>query len=354
MIRSVPGRSLFQGAPFLFLTLPLLADPCREGAAAATARNAAQAEKLLLQCIAAAPARIEPYLLLSGVYQSQGNEQALADLALKAVKLFPTEKRFYLVAGIHAGRNRKFDQAIDVLNPAHKRWPGDEKIKKLLQSAELGRGQELLDTGANEQAAEHLRRAAQLDPTDINAQMNLGRALHNLHRNTEALAVFERLAQINPPPPLVLFHRGLSYHTLAQFDKAIADLNAELNGNPDHAEAYLVRGLALMSNGEIARALDDLQRAATMMPASPQAQYAYARCLLQAGNLEAAEEPLRNTMKLDASDPGPINALVSVLIRTGRAAEARPLVQKAAELSRQRRTAEPGEIRFESLRRPRP
>jgi hypothetical protein len=47
-----------------------------------------------------------------------------------------------------------------------------------------------------------------------------------------------------------------------------------------------------------------------------------------------------------------VNTLVTVLMRLDRADEARPLAKKAATLARERRSADPGEIRFEPARRP--
>jgi Flp pilus assembly protein TadD len=83
------------------------------------------------------------------------------------------------------------------------------------------------------------------------------------------------------------------------------------------------------------------------MPRNAQAWHARARALVQLERLPEAEKSLRTAMELDPADPAPVNALVSVLIRLGRAEEARPLAAKAATLARERRSADPGEIRFE-------
>jgi Flp pilus assembly protein TadD len=70
--------------------------------------------------------------------------------------------------------------------------------------------------------------------------------------------------------------------------------------------------------------------------------------------LDAAEPALRKAMALDPADPAPVISLASVLNRLGRREEARELSRLAAELSRARRSAKPGEIRYETAGGSRP
>ncbi|MGH9630664.1 MAG: tetratricopeptide repeat protein [Bryobacteraceae bacterium] len=332
----------------------LAADPCRAGAEAVQRRDLARAEQLLKRCLETQPAQVEPYLQLCGVYQMQNNPNALYRTANEGLTKFPQEKRFYLTVAAHDGRNERYERAIENLEKGFRRWPEDDKIKSLLASSHFARGTELLDAAQNEAAVEHLQRATDLAPSDVDAHLNLGRALHNLLRNTDALAVFNRVIELSPALPLARFHRGLSLYTLGEFERAIDDLNKEIATNPGYPPAHLIRGLALLGNAEWDKALADLDLAAARMPGNAKAQYARARVLVQLGRLEEAETDLRKAMKLDASDPAPLNTLVTVLLRLDRADEARTLAQKASKLARARRTADPGEIRFESFRRPRP
>jgi tetratricopeptide (TPR) repeat protein len=309
------------------------------------------AEASLKQCIQASPAPLDAYLQLCAVYQFQQKPDALYQTAMEGLKRFPQEKRFYIAAGTHEGQLRRYDQAIHILEEGYRLWAEDEKIRSLLASSYFARGVELLDATQNQAAAENLRRATQLAPDDVEAQLNLGRALHNLLRNTEALAAFERVIALNANLPLARFHRGLSFYSLGEFDKAIQDLTLEIDANLEYAPARLVRGLALMATGEWERALFDVDAATASMPENPKAHYSRARTLIQLGRLEDAEASLRKAVALDAFDPAPVNTLVTVLLRLNRGSEAEPLARRAAELSRDRRSANPGEIRFESFRR---
>lgn len=330
---------LFAAASAFAIAAP---EVCAAGAAAAGRQDYAAAEPLLARCVESPAAPLEAFLTLAGIYQVRRNADAVYRIVAKGIARFPAEKRFYLTAGTHEAREGRFEEAVKTLSEAARRWPGDSKIAALLAGAHFGLGKQHLDAGRNAEAVEHLRRTA---PDDTEAQINLGRALHNLLRYTEAAEVFTRLAEANAP--LAKFHRGLARYSLGEFDAAIADLTADIAYPP----ALHIRGLAYHSRGEFDKALADLDAAALKVPESAAVHYARARALVQLGRHAEAEPALRRAMALDPEDPAPINTLVAVLLKLGRHEEAKPLRGQAAELARRRRSAAPGEIRFESFRR---
>ncbi len=335
---------------FIFLFLAQTADSCRLGAQALDRRELPAAERFLKQCVNLSGSQLESYLQLCAVYQLQGKPEELFQAAFEGLKRFPEEKRFYITAGVHAGREKRFAQAVQILEEASRRWPEDAQVRQFLESAHAGRGMELLDAGDSETAEKHLRQATQLTDSDVEAHLNLGRALHNLHRTAEALSQFNRVLALSPALPLARFHRGLTLYTIGEFDRAIADLTAEIGTNSDYPPGYLVRGLAWMAKGEASQALPDLEMATQRMPDNAKAKYAHARCLLQLGKAADAEAVLRKSIELGPSDPGPLNTLGRLLLQSGRGNEAAPLLRRAEQLSRTQRTAAPGEIRFEDLR----
>jgi Flp pilus assembly protein TadD len=310
----------------------LVADFCRDGAAALERRDLQSAEALLKQC-----QTLQGYVMLAGIYQLQQNSDALYHTALEGLKRFPSEKRFYLTVGTHEARHNRYEGATKVLEEAFRRWPDDPKIRALLASSHFALGTELLDSAKHEAAVRSLNRAIELAPDDIEALVNLGRALHNLLRHVEARKVFDRVIEMKSSYPLARFHRGMALYALGEFDSAIADLTKELESNPNYPPARLIRGLALIANAEWERALSDLDVAAASMPGNARAHHGRARALIQAGKLAEAEIALRRAMELDPTDPAPVNTLVSVLMRLDRQDEGRTLAKRAAELARDRR-----------------
>src|SRR5687767_645209 len=199
-------------ATFIALVLLLAADPCRDGAAALERRDLATAEPHLKQC-----QTLQGYLMLAGVYQATQKPDALYATAVAGMKRFPDEKRFYLTVGSHEARQKNYEAAVETFEAAFRRWPEDPKLRSLLASSHFARGTELLDANKNEQAVAALRRATELTPDDIEAQMNLGRALHNILRHSEALKAFDKVISLNASTPLAYFHRGMALHALGQF-----------------------------------------------------------------------------------------------------------------------------------------
>jgi tetratricopeptide (TPR) repeat protein len=335
---------------FLSASYSLAAQPpaCRDGEAALARRDMPAAERLLRRCTEAGSADLNAWLLLCGVYQLQGNSEALLQTASEGLRRFPSEKRFYLTAGNYLGRNKEYARAIGILQSAAARWPEDRQIRGLLASAELGLGMQELDAGRNEAAEAHLRRATTLNEQDPDAYLNLGRALHNLNRFPDALAAFDRVLALDPATPLLRFHRALALLSMGAFETAASEAGREVESGSDYPPSFLVRGQARLALGEFEGALSDLDIAAQRMPESARAQLARGRCLSQLGRLREAEDALRGAARLDPGDAGPVNLLAGLLLRTGRAAEAEPFLKRAAELSRKQRSAAPGEIRFKS------
>jgi tetratricopeptide (TPR) repeat protein len=350
-------RFLHSCGPAAFLSAAILVapaagqDPCAAGAQALARRDAAAAEPLLRQCVAAHPDQIQGYLQLCAAYQLQGKSAELEAAAAAGLKRFPGEKRFYFTVGTRAGQEKRYERAIEVFGAGFRRWPDDPKFRDSLKDAHVGRGFELLDQGKNAEAEKHLKIAVELDPSDVEAQLNLGRALHNNNRSVEALAAFDRVLELDPRLQTAHFHRGMVLHSLGEYDRAVADLDREIEINPAYPPSYLFRGLARIAKAEWVQALADLDEAARRMPDNAKAHFARARCLARLDRAAEAEAAFRRTIELDAADPAPVNALARALVEAGRAQEADALFRKAAQLDRERRSAGPGEIRFEPAAR---
>jgi tetratricopeptide (TPR) repeat protein len=225
------------------------ADTCDLGLEALKQGDLGQAGVLLRQCVKARPSQVDPYLWLCAVYQQQKDSEALYKTASAALEKFPEEPRFYLTVATHDAREKRYHAAVKVLEEGLKRWPDDPSIRKLLANAHYAWGAELLDASDNEAAEQHLRRATELAPDDVEAHVNLGRAFHNLLRYSEALDAFNRVIELNPKTPLARFHRGLSYHSLGQFEHAIEDLTAEIADTPACTAVWMMELACFASRG---------------------------------------------------------------------------------------------------------
>jgi tetratricopeptide (TPR) repeat protein len=331
-----------------------VADPCTEATAALQRREFAQAEALLKQCIAAHPDQLLPHIQLCSIYQSQGRESDLQKAALEGMKKFPAEKRFYVTVGNRAGRDKRYQQAIEVFSEAVKRWPDDERMRHNLASAHLGLGMQLMEANKYGEAEAQLRSATKLSPDDVEAHWNLGRALHNLLRSDEAVREFDTVIKLDAQLARAHFDRGVVLYQLRDFGRAIEDFNREIEINPSYPPSYLFRGLARLDTADLDGAIQDLDMAVGRMPEVLRAHYARARCLQRLGRPGEAETEFRTAMGLDPSDPAPVGALARLLMQTGRKEEAEQLSQKAKELMTERRSETDHEMRSGPPEKPDP
>jgi tetratricopeptide (TPR) repeat protein len=334
----------------LFLLVPccLTADTCGEATASLQRQEFAKAEGLLKECIAEHPDQLLPYIQLCSLYQSQGRDRELQKAALEGMKKFPSEKRFYVTVGNRAGREKRYQQAIEVFSEAFKRWPDDEHFRENLAGAHLGLGLQLMAENQYREAEPELHQATELSPGDVDAHWNLGRALHNLRRSEEAVREFDTAINLDPQVKQLHFDRGLVLYELRDFNRALEDFNREIEIDPSYPPSYLFRGLARIDTADLEGAIKDLDITVERMPEVFRAHYARARCLQRLGRREEAEAEYRTAMRLEPDNPAPVNSLARLLMETGRKEEAGQLSEKAKELMNKRR----GETDREMLSNP--
>ena len=88
---------------------------------------------------------------------------------------------------------------INSLKQAAEKNPADKQAALELANA-------LFDARRFDEAVFWYRRVLALDPKDINARTDLGTAYYNLNRHDEAIAEFERTLQLDPTHPQTLYN----------------------------------------------------------------------------------------------------------------------------------------------------
>ncbi len=109
-------------------------------------------------------------------------------------------------------------------------------------------------------AADHLRRALELDPTDEFVVTGVGGLLHDLGRVDESIALHEFLAARDPVSPVVHYNLGFRLLTGGYWDRAISAYQTALRLSPDLRIARSGIGSALLMKGEPEAALEYFQR----------------------------------------------------------------------------------------------
>jgi Flp pilus assembly protein TadD len=95
----------------------------------------------------------------------------------------------------------------------------------------------LLSQGKNEEARQHLRAAAQLDPQNDQPHYYLGLAFRQQHKLAEARAEFESALRLNPDNFKAHGNLGLIFVQQGTLDQAESHFRSALRINPDDSLA---------------------------------------------------------------------------------------------------------------------
>lgn len=114
-----------------------------------------------------------------------------------------------------------------------------------------------------------LRKALELYPGDIDAEMNLGQALLETHDFGAAAAVFEEVVAQTPENVLAHSSLQIAYFASHRFPDTIKECERVLIVSPEDYNSYIFFGLSLAGTGELEAAVPKLQKAAALRPAAP-------------------------------------------------------------------------------------
>ena len=118
-----------------------------------------------------------------------------------------------------------------------------------------------LSTGENDLsgAAQHLRRALALDPTDVDVLRLSAVLLRMLGRADEALMLIESVARRDPVNPGALVNLATIQVSAGQLDAAIASFRTTLALAPSREGMHILLGYALLRKGDAAAALAEIE-----------------------------------------------------------------------------------------------
>jgi tetratricopeptide (TPR) repeat protein len=150
------------------------------------------------------------------------------------------------------------------------------------------RGVVAAQTNDPARAAELIRRAVDIDPTNAAAHSNLGAALHGLKDLDGALAAFDRAVALQSGFAQALFLRGNVLHELRRLDAALASYDAAIAINRHFAEAYSNRGNVLYELERLDAALASYDAAIAIKPGFTDAHSNRGNVLRELDQLEAA------------------------------------------------------------------
>ena len=167
--------------------------------------------------------------------------------------------------------------------------------------AVLRQARTLLQEGKTEQARDVLARAlaARDDPL---LHLEYGRALYRLRRHDEAIVALRAAVRGAPDSADAQYGLGTALAAAGQSGAAVDPLRAAVRLAPGNAEAWRLLGVLPAGTPGLTpeQRLDALRRAWELEPDAPRYARTYAEALLRAGHNALAEEPAR---RLVAAQP---------------------------------------------------
>jgi Flp pilus assembly protein TadD/SAM-dependent methyltransferase len=250
----------------------------------------AQAENLYRQILARVPDHLDCLNLLGVVAVQTGRGQLAVELIGKAILL--NDK----VADFHNNIGEAFRQLRDL-----------------------------------DRAAAHFTRAADLEPTFLEAQQNLGDVLQTQGKLDQAAAVYARILSAKPDLAAthgrlgqVLRRQGKLAEALTHFRRA-----ATIAGS---AEAYHRLGLVLCEQGTLDDAIEEFRRALSLKKEFPQAHNDLGNALRERGDLDLAATELNRAIELKPDYDHALHNLALAELACGRHAQAVTLARRALDL----------------------
>jgi tetratricopeptide (TPR) repeat protein len=181
--------------------------------------------------------------------------------------------------------------------------------------------------GRLDEARERYSDIANRYPRDIRAHMGLIDTLHSLGELNQAAMYARRVAERFPGSPRAAVKHAETASELGRHAVARQLLQASIVKFPKNARLLIARTAAFRREGRYDRALQSSEAALSRFPYNRHLQRVRAEMLRRLGQTDRAEQVYKELVDGDPTDIRSRNGLASTLIVTGRAADARILVE---------------------------
>lgn len=195
-------------------------------------------------------------------------------------------------------------------------------------------GHLLLRDGHLEPAIEHLKRAVQRIPTNVDVHLDLLEAYRQKRDFPSAFAQLRELRLLlEPTEPRLIYQEGLLQADLGNLSVAIERLRAALQASPRLAGAREQLAAVMVEDGRHAEALEMLSALAQEQPAAFNVAYLRSLALGKLRRFVEAESEARRALELSPGEPDGYLLLGGILAEAGKREEAIRHFRRARELA---------------------
>jgi serine/threonine protein kinase/tetratricopeptide (TPR) repeat protein len=189
------------------------------------------------------------------------------------------------------------------------------------------------DDGDWDEAVTQFRKATELDPMDVDARNHLGRCLTRLRQIDEAIAELSRAIELRPNLAAPHHNLGMALARKQLFTDAMQELHTAIELDPNSAQAHTDLGLVLLQLGHVPDAIEKHRYAITLDPDRAQAHHNLGYALRTQNQLDDAIQAYRTAIRLDPGLAASHWNLAQIFMDRGEFADARELLRNGQQLS---------------------
>ena len=191
------------------------------------------------------------------------------------------------------------------------------------------------ELGRFDAAAEHFRRAAELDPDNVEPLLDLAGVQRRRQRDREAKALLVRARELHPRDPAALHTIAEALRTQGRVEESIAGYRAVLEFDPEFAPSHAALGIALYGTQRYRAGLESMRRALELDPELPVAASLHlfmGRAWAELGDAEAAAEQYERALRIEPRNPEALDHLAMTRFGQRRYEEALALYPTLLEI----------------------
>ena len=225
------------------------------------------------------------------VYENKHDFDSAISEYKKAVVLVPEETNYHYNLGTLLGQKGEYEAAIRELREAKRLDPTRVDVRVNLAS--------FLERRDMRAAVVEFRELEKIAPSFQLCQKCLAAALHAAGEEQEALEHYRKAAQLDPTDFEVALALGDILEQQKKYDEALTEYRRAAFMARDKGAPHVAVGRVLLAKKDPAGALNELKRAAVLSPADPETHEMLGRGLAASGDNETAVAEFKEAITLD-------------------------------------------------------
>lgn len=226
---------------------------------------------------------------------------------------------------------KKFDEATTTFEEMLKKYPDERNARQLVELARIYRAADKPD-----QAMNAAREALKLDPTDVDAQLQLADVLSKTGKADEAIEMLRAAVKRDPANPAVSSILGGILTQSGKNEEALTLFKGMIEKFPNNDEVIKIArsnlSIIYVNMGDYGKGEAELESLLERNPdeagVNNDLGYLYAE---QGKNLEKAEAMIRKALQEDPDNGAYLDSLAWVLFKRGKVKEALEPMEKAVK-----------------------